>query len=140
MGGEAMSTAGHDILRHLRTLDPSRNDDKRYNARRMFLPSERYVIDFDDELRNVWFQFDTDRDAPYFGVWTSEIEWATLTYCEGDWALLEFDTVEAFRAELEMMREYYGPAPGECRVIDSNGNLREMTLREALGGGKEGDE
>ena len=128
-----MTSAGKRHLDLLRDQEAERNEVRGYTARRMFLPAERYVIDFADDLQG-WRQFDTTNDAPYFGVWTNAELRETLHYCEGDWTLCTFDNVPQFDAELREMRESYGPAPGECRVIDEHGNVVELTLREALGG------
>lgn len=79
-------------------------------VRRMFLPSERYVIDFDEGLRE-WRQYDTRQDASYFGVWVHLGTLETLTYAEGDWSLVTCADRAGLRAELAAMAEFYGAPP-----------------------------
>jgi hypothetical protein len=70
---------------------------------------ERYLIDFADQFtREGWMQFDTDQDASYFGVWVNPSRLSTLTFCEGDWALIESDNEELYNAEIEHMCQFYG--------------------------------
>lgn len=77
---------------------------------RAFFPSERYLIDFSEGfLKTDWKQYDTNQDAPYFGVWVNKTSLETLTYCEGDWTLVKCLTKENFNAEIENMIECYEP-------------------------------
>ena len=56
---------------------------------RAFRPSERYVVDFaDNRTQEGWMQFDTNQDAPYYGVWVNPAKLQTLSYAEGDWSLV----------------------------------------------------
>ncbi len=74
-----------------------------------FLPSERYRIDFADDFKaEGWEQFDTDQDAPYFGVWVNKTTMQTLTYAEGDWVLVTCPDWEHYRAEIEDACRFYG--------------------------------
>lgn len=69
---------------------------------------DRYLIDFADQFtREGWMQFDTDQDASYFGVWVNPQRLSTLTFCEGDWALVESDNVELYNAEIAHMCQFY---------------------------------
>ncbi len=62
---------------------------------RMFLQSERYVIDFAPDFNtDGWSQFYTDQDAHYFGVWYCPSKRMVLTYCEGDWSLEVGETAD----------------------------------------------
>lgn len=74
-----------------------------------FHSSDRYVIDF-AERRHAegWWQFDTDQDAWYFGLWVNPKRLATLCYAEGDWRLVEFLTPETYNAEINRLSEAYG--------------------------------
>jgi len=96
------------IVTLLKTKTPSTN--KMGNAiYRMFLPSERYVIDFADDFDSEgWEQFDTDQDAPYFGVWVNRTLLMTLTYAEGDWSLVVCPDKEHYNAEVAGAIEFYG--------------------------------
>jgi hypothetical protein len=86
---------------------------------RMFLPEDRYVIDFADDFAvEGWQQFDTDQDASYFGVWVNKAKRLTLNYTEGDWVLVECPTEESYRAEIVGMCEFYGEGR-IARVIDA---------------------
>ena len=88
----------------------------------MFLECERYVIDFDDDLRaDQWMQYDTDQDAAYFGVWVNPNQREVLTYAEGDWSLQSFATREDLIAQLEDMARFYGSPPPAFVAIDASG-------------------
>lgn len=82
--------------------------------------TDRYIVDFADDFKaNGWQQFDTDQDAHYFGVWLNPRERVTLTYCEGDWSLVECPTDEHYRAEVARVIEFYEPGR-VARVIDAD--------------------
>jgi hypothetical protein len=99
---------------------PSQNE-RGNNIFRMFMSSERYVIDFADDFKSSgWQQFDTDQDAHYFGVWVNPSEWRTLTYAEGDWTLVECGSVESYNAEIQNCIQFYGEG-FEFKTIDSDG-------------------
>lgn len=107
-------------------LDPEGTEPRRYAhnvLREVFLPSERYVIDFSGLLQEGWQQYDTHQDATYFGVWVNRETRETLTYCEGDWSLVTCDTPEAFTAELASMAEFYGDPPPAFVTIDQDGTV-----------------
>tara|TARA_R100001510_G_C7652578_1_gene210438 strand:- start:722 stop:1126 length:405 start_codon:yes stop_codon:yes gene_type:complete len=125
----------HDMAQHIlgRLRRQSSEQDDGGKLRRIFADVERYCIDF-GALQFGWDQFDTDQDAPYFGVWTHDKQREVLTVCEGDWTLSTYDDDASYARALAQLREYYGKAPPECRVIGSDGKLRGMSLREALGG------
>lgn len=85
---------------------------------RLFFPSERYVIDFADEFTaDGWEQFDTDQDAPYFGVWVNRGRRHILTYAEGDWTLVVCPTTESYNAEIKEACDFYGKG-FICKAID----------------------
>lgn len=74
-----------------------------------FFSSERYGIDFADDFTSEgWLQFDTDQDAPYFGVWVNPRLFLTLTYAEGDWSLVECPDRERYNRVINTMIEFYG--------------------------------
>jgi hypothetical protein len=98
-----------------------------------YIEEERYCIDF-GMLAEGWEQFDTQQDAPYFGVWTHGGLLEVLTCCEGDWTLSRYAERADYDRALVELRDYYGAAPAECVVITPDGQAKGMTLREALGG------
>ena len=86
----------------------------------LFLPSERYSIDFADDYNSEgWQQFDTDQDAPYFGVWVNPTKLLTLTYAEGDWSLVVCSDAKHYNAEIKDMCEFYGEGY-EFKAIDTD--------------------
>ena len=96
------------ILKVMRRQEPSETDAGT-TYRRMFFPSERYVIDFADDFGSEgWQQFDTDQDAAYFGVWLNPVHRVILTYAEGDWSLEECPTVEHYNDAIGRLCECYG--------------------------------
>ena len=116
-------TTGSSILAHLRAQDANTTDG--VATRRMFLPSERYVIDFDRDLLRAWKQYDTEQDAHYFGTWVNLATREVLTYAEGDWTLATSADAETFRAELARMAEFYGSPPPAAVGIAADGTVTE---------------
>lgn len=108
-----------------------RRQDTRTNARGntihdMFLPSERYIIDFATDFTSEgWAQYDTDQDASYFGVWVNVEKRLTLTYAEGDWSLVVCADDDALKAELDDMEKFYGPLPPCAISYDVDGTRTE---------------
>ena len=107
-----------------------RRQDTRENMRGniihdMFLPSERYIIDFASDFTEGWKQYDTDQDASYFGVWVNIQKRLTLTYAEGDWSLVVCSDNEHLQAELDDMAEFYGPLPYCAVSYDHDGTRTE---------------
>ena len=89
--------------------EPGTENERGNTVHRMFLPSERYVVDFAEDFKSGWWeQFDTDQDAPYFGVWVSIGQWVTLTYAEGDWTLVRCPDIAHYNAEIANMIRFYG--------------------------------
>lgn len=82
---------------------------------RWFYDSERYVVDCAEDSKS-WDQFDTSQDAPYFGVWVNPTDLMTLSYCEGDWSLVECSSVQQYNAEIQNMIECYD-AGYICKAI-----------------------
>jgi hypothetical protein len=73
-----------------------------------FLPDERYIVDFAPDLTSEgWLQFDTNQDAPYFGMWVNPSKFLTLTYAEGDWTLVVCPDKEHYNAEIQDAIEFY---------------------------------
>ena len=108
-----------------------RRQDTRENIRGniihdMFLPSERYIIDFADDFKaEGWQQYDTSQDAHYFGVWVNLDKRIVLTYCEGDWSLLVCADNDHMRTALDDMAECYGDAPPFAISYDRDGTRTE---------------
>jgi len=82
---------------------------------RGFYPTERDIIDFAPDFKG-WTQYDTDQDAHYFGCWVNKVKLLVLTYAEGDWTLMECETVERFNAQITSMNEFYNEG-FECIAI-----------------------
>lgn len=99
------------IVKKIRTtnyMDKYKNE-RGSTVHRMLSPSERYVIDFADDFGSEgWMQYDTDQDAPYFGVWVNPLKFMTLTYAEGDWTLIEATGTKGYNEEIDIMNEFYG--------------------------------
>lgn len=99
--------------------------DEQLNARgntvwRVTHSTDRYIVDFCDDFKaSGWLQFDTDQDASYFGVWVNPAQRLTLTYCEGDWTLVECPTAETYNAELADASQFYGEG-FVAKVIDAS--------------------
>jgi len=121
------------ILAYLRKQDTEAHPGGELR-RKVFADVERYCIDFGMLSEDGWQQFDTEQDAPYFGVWTHCGMLEILTCCEGDWTLSTYAEPFEFGDAVREMRKFYGPRPAECRVIGADGQVREMSIREALGG------
>ena len=66
---------------------------------------ERYY--YDSKLKG-FEQYDTDQDAPYFGVWINHTTLETVTFAEGDTTKVRAPNKSAFDAELSDMDEFYG--------------------------------
>lgn len=90
---------------------------------RMFLPSERYTIDFAPDFKSGgWKQFDTDQDAHCFGVWHSVSQRFVLTYCEGDWTLEVAEDVPSMVAAVKRLCDFYREG-FEFKTLDADGTL-----------------
>jgi hypothetical protein len=85
---------------------------------RGFHSADRYYYDARLTSADGWEQYDTDQDAWYFGVWVNTTKLETFTYAEGDTRHLIAPSVEAFRAELADLYEFYPQAPA-FRSIDT---------------------
>lgn len=91
-------------------------DQKTFRSR---WPSERYIVDFAEDFSILgWLQFYTDQDASYFGVWVNPKTYQTLSYCEGDWTLVECINNKAYNSEIDLLCNFY-----DSGAIDSNGTL-----------------
>jgi hypothetical protein len=88
-----------------------------------YMYRERYH--YDEKLGAGWYQYDTDQDAPYFGVWVNAELREIVTWAEGDESRTTCPTVESFQAELDSMAECYGPAPAAVRAISRDGSKTE---------------
>lgn len=87
---------------------------------RWFLPGDRYR--YDEKLLPLgWKQWDTDQDAPYFGIWVHPTKYQVVTYAEGDVSQTFCETAARFRAELRAMERFYGPKPCCAVSIDAEG-------------------
>jgi hypothetical protein len=110
---------------------------KRYQ---MFMPSERYIIDFAKDFKSDgWKQYDTEQDAHYFGCWVNPERRMILTYCEGDWILSVFEDYVAYNQELAEMNSFYEEG-FEFKTIGSKGitvyrqNRSEFFVKELAAG------
>ena len=121
MSDQTYPSTGHAILATLRAVEDHRIVASGSPIREMFLPSERYVIDFGGLLKEGWKQYDTDQDASYFGVWVNLATREVLTYAEGDWSLVTCADDDALRAELAGMAKSYGEAPPAFVSFSSDG-------------------
>lgn len=71
--------------------------------------SDRYPVDFCGTFKEEgWEQFDTHQDAHYFGVWVNKLYLMTLSYCEGDWCLVDCPTEAHYFAEVRDAIAFYG--------------------------------
>lgn len=87
---------------------------------------DRYIFDFEIcPLSDGWRQYDTTRDAPYFGVWVHLGKLAVVTYAEGDVSVVRCPDVPHLRAELESMASFYGDPPPAAIAIDADGTVTE---------------
>jgi len=102
--------------------EPANPNDLGNSVHRMFLPSERYEIDFATDLHLGWLQYDTGSDAHYFGVWVNPEEGMILAYAEGDWSLTVCARVDTYNAEIRRMNEFYSEGY-EAKILDSEGQL-----------------
>ena len=90
-----------------------------------FCPADRYLYDFRVCTSDKgWKQYDTDQDAPYFGIWVHVEKRVVFSYVEGDCTTVECPTQESFVAELASMAEFYGPPPPACIVYDLTAGIR----------------
>jgi len=86
-----------------------------------FLPSERYVYDFDEEMKeDGWEQYDTDQDAHYFGVWVNKKKLMILSYAEGDHYLNICHDKDSFNKQIKEINEFYGEG-FICKVFNESG-------------------
>ncbi|MCT7971190.1 hypothetical protein [Laspinema olomoucense] len=94
--------------------------------------AERYLIDFaDDYHEHGLIQYDTNQDAPYFGVWISPSKMLSLTYCEGDWSLVICDNPISFNSEVDSIVEGYEEAPGFVSVDNEEKTITEHYQQKA---------
>ena len=113
-----------DKLREIGERDAEPND-RGNTIYRLCHSSERYLIDFADNFTaEGWEQYDTDQDAPYFGVWLNRGSRTTLTYCEGDWCLVDCPTDQSYNLEVQNANEFYGEGR-IALVIDQGGTSTE---------------
>ncbi len=88
---------------------------------------ERYAYDLKlCPASDGWKQYDTEQDAPYFGVWVHEQRREIVTFAEGDESRVTCPTAASFRAQLASMAEFYGPPPPAFIVIDGDGNRTDV--------------
>lgn len=100
----------HSMTDAIREVGEKSINERGNTIWRSFHPSSRYVIDFADDFKTSgWEQYDTNQDAEYFGVWVHREKLLTLTYAEGDWALVECPDVASFNAEIEDANRVYAP-------------------------------
>ena len=90
-----------------------------------FKSGSRYA--YDSKLCEAgWKQYDTDQDASYFGCWVHLEQRKTMCYYEGDRILVVCPTTESFKAELEDMERFYGPAPAAFTHYATDGQVTQV--------------
>ena len=72
---------------------------------------ERYPVDF--EGGPDWYQFDTPQDAPYFGMWVNPVTLQHLQYCEGDISLIQCDSADHYRQEMQKRQRFVEQVAGD---------------------------
>jgi len=91
-----------------------------------FMHRDRYFFDFELCTREKgWRQYDTDQDAPYFGVWVHEEKRLIMTYTEGDITLTVCGSEDSYHEELANMSRFYGEAPRAFAMIFEDGRVVE---------------
>lgn len=79
---------------------------------RSWAPKDRYWFDegpgfkFFDLPTEGWTQYDTDQDAPYFGMWINDKELMTLCYCEGDVNIVSCVDEDSYAKEIEALDKW----------------------------------
>ena len=118
-------TSINKFILYINAKDETKNTEGN-QVSRMFLPDERYCIDFSPSFKlEGWKQYDTDQDAHYFGVWVNPVTLKTLTYAEGDWSLVECADKAAYNTQIDSMSEFYGEGY-EFKAIDGEtGSITE---------------
>lgn len=138
------------ILKWLRSQPPISHETDMTRAgatvRHTHRDGERYAVDFADGIHMgdepkpglVWAQqFDTSQDAAYFGVWFLPELLCQITYCEGDWELVECPNAEVYNAIVRLTIAFY--AEGRiCLVLPHDGSqateIRQSREMFFLGG------
>lgn len=106
---------------HLERINEHGNTVKYYTTPGI---GNRYHFDFNLYAPGTgWKQYDTDRDAWYFGIWVNLEERKIATYAEGDLSIVIAPDDRHLKAELDTMEAFYGPAPAAFKIIDKNNNL-----------------
>ena len=100
----------------------------------IWVPSSRYAFDFGDGRGKGWYQYDTDQDASYYGVWYNPRSLQTLSYCEGDIYLVTCDTWDQFKAELSGMDDFHGKPPpafiASEGITASDGKIKPVNVTD----------
>ena len=85
---------------------------------------DRYHFDFEECTEARGFkQYDTEQDASYFGIWVDVGRRLTVTYAEGDLAVVVCPSEDGLRAELASMAAFYGKAPPFAIGISEDGSV-----------------
>ena len=111
-----------DILEALRRIADVTERTKDNGARLVYgyVGGDRYLYDFSACTRSLGFtQYDTEQDAPYFGVWVHTEDRRIVTFAEGDLTVCDCPDAGSFAAELAEMAEFYGPMAPAFRIIDA---------------------
>ena len=100
------------IIKHYELFKAVRNvsiNERGNTVVRRHRSDDRYLFDCDDDFCTAgWQQFDTNRDASYYGVWVNLKLLRTLSYCEGDVCLVICPDAEHYNAEIKSMCEFHG--------------------------------
>ncbi len=91
-----------------------------------YFSADRYLWDFElCRLGDGWRQFDTEQDAPYFGIWVHPERRLVVSYIEGEVYVRICLYHEALVRELERMGQLYGDPPPAAIVVAPAGTLTE---------------
>lgn len=72
-----------------------------------FMPSDRYVFDFELCTPNDgWAQVDTGQDASYYGTWTNPFDLRIISYVEGDVYENKAESVQEFVEEIKSIKDW----------------------------------
>ena len=91
--------------------------------RAFFMFRNRYVYDLAYCTKaEGWKQYDTEQDAPYFGMWYHEKKRILVTYAEGDETIQIADDVESWKKLMKETGEWAGDPPPYAIALDLQGN------------------
>lgn len=107
-------------LKRALTTAPAETNARGNFVRRSHRQTSRYEFDH-ALLKRGYRQYDTNSDAPYFGVWVDVENRVVFSYIEGDLIEVSCSNRQSFIAELQDMRRFYGSAPPWAVAITGDG-------------------